>query len=259
MDGISLIKRRDRSIYPQRHIFKLGFFLSIPLQFSKFGETPLLFVYFETYHYNFLFLAKMTRNTYEDNMGPAAGVLNTYIALKTLSPITYSRAPHVIFFFILSCRPPPPIFSLLLPCRLCISSSLLRPRAAASTPQGSAGRTSSRAAWHTGSSARRSWPPSLPCSLPGQERGVASGRPETRCGVAHGRPLPCPPPLLHPERPRVAHGPPRRGARAGLASEDGGERVAAGSPAPPSLPTRRRCSCIPPRGRPLLPLSARRP
>ena len=170
--------------------------------------------------------------------------MNTYIALKTLSPITDSRAPHVIFF-ILSCRPPPPIFSLLLPCRLCISSSLLQPRAAASTPQGSAGRTSSRAAWRTGSSARRSWPPSLPCSLPGQERGVVSGRPETRCGVAHGRPLPSPPLSSSPATYRAPQGGARPSAP-GSSSRPriGGWRRARGGRLP--------CSSIPPHSPALL-------
>ena len=46
---------------------------------------PLLFVYFETYHYNFSLLTKMPLNTYEDNLGPATVYTNTYIALKALS------------------------------------------------------------------------------------------------------------------------------------------------------------------------------
>ena len=115
-------------------------------------------------------------------------------------------------------------------------------------------------------------------SFPAPSRAGAR-RGEWPAGDAVRRGARPPPPLLPPEHPRVAHGPPRRGARAGLASEDGGERVAAGSPAPPShplltaatdgacltgegggplpwraggssLPARRRCSCIPLAGGP---------
>ena len=64
--------------------FFFGFFESIPLQFSKFGETPLLFIYFETYHYNFSLLTKITWNTYGDNLGPAAGVYEYVYCIEGL-------------------------------------------------------------------------------------------------------------------------------------------------------------------------------
>ena len=157
--------------------------------------------------------------------------MNTYIALKTLSPITDSRAPHVIFFFILSCRPPPPpIFSLLLPCRLCISSSLLRPRAAASTPQGSAGRTSSRAAWRTAS---------LPPLLPPRGRSAAWRVAGRRRGAAWRTAAPSPATSRAPQggaRPSA----PRSSSRPRI----GGWRRARGGRLP--------CSSIPPHSPALL-------
>ena len=62
-----------------------------------FGETPLLFVYFEACHYNSMFPTKMPLNMYGHSLGPAASI---YKDVYFISPITDTWAPHVIFFFL---------------------------------------------------------------------------------------------------------------------------------------------------------------
>ena len=64
-----------------------------------FGETPLLFAYFEACYYNSSFPTKMSLNTYGHSLGPAADV---YEDVYFITPVTDTWAPHVIFFFLLS-------------------------------------------------------------------------------------------------------------------------------------------------------------
>jgi hypothetical protein len=44
--------------------FLLGLFGYVPLQFSKVGDIPLQFTYFEIYHHNSLVPTKIPRNTF---------------------------------------------------------------------------------------------------------------------------------------------------------------------------------------------------
>ena len=67
-----------------------------------FGETSLLFVYFEACHYNSSFPTKMSLNTYGHSLGPAAGV---YEDVYFITPVTDTRALHIIFFLLFSLSP----------------------------------------------------------------------------------------------------------------------------------------------------------
>ena len=64
-----------------------------------FGETSLLFAYFEACHYNSSFPTKMSLNTYGHSLDPAAGV---YEDVYFITPVTNMRSPHVIFFLLSS-------------------------------------------------------------------------------------------------------------------------------------------------------------
>jgi hypothetical protein len=56
------------------------------LQFSKVGDIPLQFTYFETYHCNSLVLTKMSLNTYGSKLGPTAGVYEYVYFAATFLP-----------------------------------------------------------------------------------------------------------------------------------------------------------------------------
>ena len=108
-----------------------------------FGETPLLFVYFEVCHYNSSFPTNMPQNTYGHGLGPAADVYeDVYFIVASLSPITNTWAAHVIFFFLLS-SPHLPLLSVAM--AMASSSSSTRPSSSSRTrPSGARGLGGSR-------------------------------------------------------------------------------------------------------------------
>ena len=56
-----------------------------------FGETSLLFIYFEACHYNSSFSTKIPLNTYEHSLGPAADVYEDVYFIS----LSLTRGPHM--------------------------------------------------------------------------------------------------------------------------------------------------------------------
>jgi hypothetical protein len=71
----------------------------------NFRETPLLFAYFEAYHYNYSLPIKMPQNTYEDNLDPATGVYE-YVNFIEAYPLSLTCGPHMSSSSFSSCHLP---------------------------------------------------------------------------------------------------------------------------------------------------------